>query len=63
MNVIIITQNDPFFQAENLDYFFQNLPNDVIITVCVLATALPFDRRESLLGRSPFGLIPRSLLR
>jgi methionyl-tRNA formyltransferase len=48
MNIVIITQDDPFYLAENLDYFFQNLPEDVSIIACVLADASPFGKRESL---------------
>jgi methionyl-tRNA formyltransferase len=47
MNIVIITQDDPFFLAENLDYLLKNLPNDVSVTACVLAAASPFGRRES----------------
>lgn len=47
MNILIITQNDPFFLAENLDYLFQKLPKDVVVTACVLADVSPFGKRES----------------
>jgi methionyl-tRNA formyltransferase len=51
MNIVIITQDDPFFLAENLDYLFQNLPTDAAITACVLTDASPFGKRESLLKK------------
>jgi methionyl-tRNA formyltransferase len=51
MNIIIITQNDPFYLAENFDYFFNNLPEDIRVIGCVLADASPFGKQESFLKK------------
>jgi methionyl-tRNA formyltransferase len=44
---LIITQDDPFYLAENLDYLFANLPQGTIVAGCVLADVSPFGKSES----------------
>jgi methionyl-tRNA formyltransferase len=51
MNIIIITQDDPFYLAETLDYFFSILPNNINTVGCVLADVSPFGKRESFLKK------------
>jgi methionyl-tRNA formyltransferase len=51
MNILIITQNDPFYLAESLEYLFRNLPKDIQISGCVLADVSPFGKRESFLKK------------
>ncbi|USD38675.1 methionyl-tRNA formyltransferase [Ferrimonas sp. SCSIO 43195] len=52
MNVVIITQDDPFYLAENLDYLFNNLPNGVNVTGCVVSSVSPFGKKESFLKKA-----------
>jgi methionyl-tRNA formyltransferase len=47
MNIVIITQDDPFYLAENLDYLFQHLPKNIAVSGCVLADVSPFGKHES----------------
>lgn len=47
MNVVILTQNDPFFLAENLEYLFSNIPKKINISGCVVFDASPFGIKES----------------
>jgi methionyl-tRNA formyltransferase len=47
MNILIITQDDPFYLAENLDYLFTNLPQGTTVVGCVLADVSPFGKSES----------------
>ncbi|GHU03359.1 hypothetical protein FACS1894147_07180 [Spirochaetia bacterium] len=51
MNILIITQDDPFYLAENLDYLFCNLPEEVKLVGCVLADVSPFGKRESFIQK------------
>ncbi|NGP88312.1 methionyl-tRNA formyltransferase [Fodinibius halophilus] len=51
MNVVILTQDDPFFLAENLDYLLSNLSPDVKVTGCVVFGASPFGGKESFLSK------------
>jgi methionyl-tRNA formyltransferase len=51
MNIIIITQDDPFFLSENIGYLLEHLPPDVKITGCVLNDVSPFGKSGSLPGK------------
>jgi methionyl-tRNA formyltransferase len=51
MNILIITQDDPFYLAENFDYLFSNLPDNIHIVACVLADVSPFGKRESFIKK------------
>jgi methionyl-tRNA formyltransferase len=52
MNVVLLTQNDPFFLAENLEYLFSNIPSAVRITGCVVFDVSPFGKKEGFLQKS-----------
>jgi methionyl-tRNA formyltransferase len=52
MNVVLLTQNDPFFLAENLDYLFSKIPLTVKISGCVVFDASPFGKKEGFLRKS-----------
>jgi len=52
MRIIIITQNEPFYLAENLKYLFQNLPKHSQIVGCVVANVSPFGKSESFLKKA-----------
>lgn len=52
MNIIIITQDDPFYLAENLDYLITNLPENATIVGCVVSNVSPFGKKETFLQKS-----------
>jgi methionyl-tRNA formyltransferase len=47
MRIIIITQNEPFYLAENLNYLIKSLPKHSEIVACVVNDASPFGKKES----------------
>jgi len=47
MRVVFITQDDPFFLAENFDYLLSKKPECFEAVGCVLAGATPFCKKES----------------
>lgn len=47
MNIVIVTQDSPFYLAENIDYFISNLPAHSHVTGCVVLDPSPFGKRES----------------
>jgi methionyl-tRNA formyltransferase len=47
MRIILVTQDSPFYLAENIDYFIRNLPGHSGIVGCVLLAASPFGRKET----------------
>lgn len=47
MRVLLITQNDPFYLGESLEYLLQNLPRGVDVVGCCLFDASPFGKHES----------------
>jgi len=47
MNVVILTQNDPFFLAENLEYLLSEIPQKICISGCVVFDASPFGINEN----------------
>ena len=52
MRIIIITQDDPFYLAENLDYLFASLPSYAEVVGCVVGSVSPFGKKESLLQKA-----------
>lgn len=47
MRILIITQDEPFYLAENIDYLLRNLPGHAEVAGCCLLSASPFGKRES----------------
>lgn len=47
MNIVIITQDDPFYLAKNIDYLIENLPKGAKVVGCVVFDVSPFGKRES----------------
>jgi len=47
MKIVIITQNEPFYLAENLKYLIKILPKHSTIVGCVVANVSPFGKKES----------------
>lgn len=49
MRIVLITQDEPFYLKENLDYLFSNLHKKVKVVGCVLTQPSPFGKKESFL--------------
>jgi methionyl-tRNA formyltransferase len=47
MKIIILTQDDPFYLAENIDFLIKNLPKEASVVGTVLFDVSPFGKRES----------------
>jgi methionyl-tRNA formyltransferase len=47
MNIIIITQNEPFYLAENLRYLLKILPKESFVVGCVVNDVSPFGKKET----------------
>jgi methionyl-tRNA formyltransferase len=52
MRITILTQSDPFFLAENVNYLVKNLPVDCQIVSTVLFDVSPFGKRETFLQKA-----------
>ncbi len=52
MKVTLITQDDPFYLAENLDYLIRNFPGHSRVVSCVVLGVSPFGKRESFLQKA-----------
>ena len=52
MRIIIITQDDPFYLPENLDYLLRNLPDGAQVVGCVVSKVSPFGKKESFLAKA-----------
>lgn len=49
---MIITQDEPFFLAGNIEYLLSNLPKDFSVVACVLSAPSPFGKRESFFAKA-----------
>lgn len=52
MNIVLITQDDPFYLAHNIDYLINNLPGHSKIAACVLLDVSPFGKKETILQKA-----------
>ena len=52
MKILIITQDEPFFLKQNLEYLFSILHPDIIVAGCVVSKVSPFGKKESFLRKS-----------
>tara|TARA_B100002052_G_C15885811_1_gene601460 strand:+ start:4061 stop:4825 length:765 start_codon:yes stop_codon:yes gene_type:complete len=52
MKVVIITQNDPFYLAENLNYLIKIFPKHSKVVGCVVSDVSPFGKKESFLKKA-----------
>ena len=52
MKVLIITQNEPFYLKDNLEYLISILPNECNIVGCVVSDASPFGKNENFFKKS-----------
>ena len=51
MNIIIITQEDPFYLARSISYLLKNLPNDIKVVATVVFSVSPFGKKESFINK------------
>jgi methionyl-tRNA formyltransferase len=52
MRIILLTQNDPFYLAENLQFLIESLPKNFRIVGAVNFDVSPFGKKESFLYKS-----------
>ena len=52
MNIIVITQNEPFYLADNLRYLIEILPKHSKIVGCVVNDVSPFGKKETFFQKS-----------
>ena len=52
MRIFIITQNDPFYLSDNLEYLINEIKKDHIITGAVVSKASPFGKSESFFAKT-----------
>ena len=52
MNVVILTQDDPFYLAENLDYLLSRCPSNIHISGCIVFDVSPFGKKESFMAKA-----------
>lgn len=51
MRIIILTQDEPFYLAENIDYLLNNLPENTEVVATVLFEASPFGGKKSFIQK------------
>lgn len=47
MNIVIITQDEPFYLLNNLEYLLDNLPKHSKVVACVVNEVSPFGKKET----------------
>lgn len=52
MNIILITQNDPFYLSKQIDYLIKNKPSDICIIGCVVFDLSPFGKKETIVNKA-----------
>jgi len=52
MRIILLTQNDPFYLAENLQFLIESIPKNFTIVAAVNFDVSPFGKKESFLNKS-----------
>ena len=52
MRIVLITQDDPFYLPENLDYFLDNLPDGIEVVGCAVSKISPFGKKESFIDKA-----------
>jgi len=52
VNIIILTQDEPFYLAKNILYLINKLPAKHKITACVVFDVSPFGKRESFITKA-----------
>ena len=52
MRIVIITQDDPFYLAKNINYLIKNLPSNAVVAGCVMTSVSPFGKKESFMKKA-----------
>lgn len=52
MNIVLITQKDPFYLAENIKYLLQKMPEHSKVVGCIVFDVAPFGRKQSLIDQA-----------
>ena len=52
MRIVIITQDDPFYLAENIEYLLGNMPTHSSVVGCVVFAVSPFGKKEGFIGKA-----------
>ncbi|WP_421775350.1 methionyl-tRNA formyltransferase [Gracilimonas sp.] len=52
MNILILTQDDPFYLAQQLDYLLERVPEGANIVGCVVFDVSPFGKKESIIEKA-----------
>ena len=52
MNIVLLTQEDPFYLGKNINYLLQNMPAHSRVVGCVLFDVSPFGKKESFLDKA-----------
>ncbi len=47
MRIVIITQDEPFYLSENLEYLVKILPNHSKVVGCIVTSVSPYGKKES----------------
>lgn len=47
MNIVVITQDDPFYLYDNFEYFLKILPSHSRVSACVVNDVSPFGKKET----------------
>jgi methionyl-tRNA formyltransferase len=50
VNIVLVTQDNPFYLAENIDRLLSGLPGYSRVVACVLLSASPFGKKQTALG-------------
>ncbi len=52
MKIVIITQDEPFYLTDSLNYLFNNLPKHSKVVGCVVNDVSPFGKKETFLEKA-----------
>lgn len=52
MKIVLITQDDPFYLAKNLDYLITNIPAHSRVTAAIVLDVSPFGKRETFIQKA-----------
>jgi len=52
MNIVIITQDEPFYLLDNLSYLINNLPTHSKVVGCVVNEVSPFGKKETFIEKA-----------
>jgi methionyl-tRNA formyltransferase len=52
MNIVIITQDEPFYLVDNLEYLINNIPEHSKVVACIVNDVSPFGKKETFLEKA-----------